>query len=1068
MELGPWICCEQMAVVHGGFLLAEKQYHPKRLKDLTKSEWTTYGQPILHALEDIHKIASDEVESTQWTRKVIAIVWAKVLDTELKDKSGSEGSETVEKKWKEGIFFSMENMIPAINHTVLFELVKSLGASQFFVQLLLALPKETLQVELNSFVDHALRETSQGDMKFFLDVWWEIMKQREGQQDELVKSFGNEMFKYMSQEDDEFSQSSKRFKSDPDSLPMTVVELCIPSFLFETLKRMHHIITSYKLRCYALANVAGVLYVSSLPDNYASLPIEVYLQKLTTTISMWNSDKEQWSSKHSLTDKIKEAEREIRGGYATSNFKLFPATRLLGIGLLNDLLQSWSTEIESESASITEDNYETYRMKESIQCYNENLKIFQATGELPHDEMKIIAALSLTLSGFLERISSLVPAERDVHLMPFIVMTILNEKLERYMEICSLFASESSWAFSIDGWLDCLERNKNDFQAPTLILKLVDTLTTKISSSPKMERSKINKAKEIVLECFSGLSLSDKNVALLGVLSTYGERGLSAKSDVFVIGFQEELNMAFNCITHSKAESAIARVLFQHPEATLQKACHLAIVNLGAYRLLAHILKKFPALCFKGDSSPLTSNLLVNCLKGTVWKKLTSAKEESQFLGFITSLMEPCEDVGSELPSGPLLHPAELVKSFVVPYFTEDFSDMELCLKILNRAVKQKVENEAPEHWVMSCFPLPLIVSLCQFLDTCIQCWQENFSEPQLISLETKELIIENLEQICDIVGQVAEALPEEWSRSLSWLYKRTEVFDWTVRIRLRRVFGNHFKSEVPSALFEVCGLSDHEWMPLALPSYGAGTGLLAWMECCCMSEMMMERMLSLLIVNEKNPEEVNMFSKGFLVALIQVLPWCSLSEWKRLGCVVKSLLQRELLHVPYSLEYVDFMPLLNLRPFAHDLQFSLLLLRAFQLLCSCSCSDWLPVDGWKHVARLCGSSMAEILESIKSKLAPSELKEQGSSERVQEAIFVFIQLFCHVLHIMAMMTEGTTEPLYFVSLEFLSQYEALCVADRSNSCLKKANEKHFLQSIAENVTDNEQRTALLQKISKI
>lgn len=233
------------------------------------------------------------------------------------------------------------------------------------------------------------------------------------------------------------------------------------------------------------------------------------------------------------------------------------------------------------------------------------------------------------------------------------------------------------------------------------------------------------------------------------------------------------------------------------------------------------------------------------------------------------------------------------------------------------------------------------------------------------------------------------------------------------------------------------------------LPQYGHGTGLLAWMECCTISDSLQSAMMSHLSVDRRQPDHVNMFSKGLLVALTQTLPWCSLSQWSRLLRALTELIASACLHVPFSLEYVDFLPLLDFRRFSCDLRLSVLLLRVLQLLCGASCSDWLAAEGWAHVGRLYAHAVREIMNSVRAKLplpssgaslstktptprdskpscpsvkvpkmskgtqmdtdqdngSPLRTRESQMEEEVdtvpsKEVLFVLSQLYCHVQHI--------------------------------------------------------------------
>lgn len=212
--------------------------------------------------------------------------------------------------------------------------------------------------------------------------------------------------------------------------------------------------------------------------------------------------------------------------------------------------------------------------------------------------------------------------------------------------------------------------------------------------------------------------------------------------------------------------------------------------------------------------------------------------------------------------------------------------------------------------------------------------------------------------------------------------------------------------------------------------------------------------MLSCLSLDQRRPDHVGMFSKGLLVALTQTLPWCSVSQWTRLLRVLRELITSDRLHVPFSLEYVDYLPLLDLKRFSRELRLSVLLLRVLQLLCGSSCSHWLLADGWAHVGRLYAHAVREMMSSVRAKLPlpssgaltvsastspktlasrdsnpsctsikspkmskdsqkdlrqaegsalkteESQMEQEVETVPSQEVLFVLSQLFCHVQHI--------------------------------------------------------------------
>ena len=458
-----------------------------------------------------------------------------------------------------------------------------------------------------------------------------------------------------------------------------------------------------------------------------------------------------------------------------------------------------------------------------------------------------------------------------------------------------------------------------------------------------------------------------------------------------------------------------------------------------------------------------STTFMVSCLKETVWTKLSTPREEKQFLELLSCLVSPTKPQG--IPVAALLEPDEVLKEFVLPFLMLEVKEVDLSLRIFVQTLEGSTNLE--EYWLQSCSPFPLIFSLCQLLDGFSKYWQLP-KEKRCLPLDGKDLAIHILELLCEVVSANAHTFsPDTWVKSLSWLHRKLEQLDWTVGLRLKSFFEGHFKCEVPATLFEICKLSEDEWTSQAHPGYGPGTGLLAWMECSSISSSISEQMLALLVVDVGNPEEVRLFSKGFLVALVQVMPWCSPQEWQCLHQLTRRLLEKQLLHVPYSLEYIQFVPLLNLKPFAQELQLSVLLLRVFQFLCSQSCHNWLPVEGWSHVVKLLCNSLTNLLDSVRLIQSVGPWAQGQEQDLAQETLFFYTQVFCHVLHIMTMVHQEVCEPLYVLALEILTCYETLSKTNPSvSSLLQKVNEQRFLKSIAENISPEERRQTLLQKIS--
>ncbi|XP_030328596.1 gem-associated protein 4 [Strigops habroptila] len=1061
MEAGPWGVCEETAILHGGFLLAARLIQPRPLRELRKADWPRVGPPITDALGEIGARCPSPLQHSRWKEEAVAIVWAKVL-------LPAPPAASLDHGWKEDGFFSMGRMIPDVNHTVLFELVKALSEPRLFVRLLLALPQDVCQSQLEHLVEYIASETSPSDIRFFLDVWWEVMKHKEGEEDATVSAFSALICQHECESSlDDGLQPPKRFKGDPGPLSDPPAATSLLVVLIEGLKRIYGSIALPRMKCYALANLAELLSVfTELEPESSPLPVAEYLEKISAVVSLWSGDTESMYHHRGLDEKVREAERSMS---LLSMDKLSREELFVGLDFLSSMLHAWGEELQGTLNSSEEKLcYESYRLLDTLTTLGRNLACFSEAKDVSEDETRVVLELTQISKDFLKEISaSLKSKDLDTSLVSSVAMTIIEQKLDRYVEMCSVFASEKTWAFSRD-WLDCLVKNKALFQKPELVLKLLETLVSfAMLHQDKEARELQRQVTKAIVECYTELSLTDKNQVISGILVSWGGRGLSLNLQVVMEGFQEDLNVTFNQITKSvsdegltRAVASVARLTLLYPEATVKQVCNLAVVNLGAHHFLAQILCSFPALSFleTRDDPSRPRSLVVRCLEEAVWGRLSTAREEEQFLEFLAFLMQPNS-------ATPLVSPAEVTKTFVLPYLKSDCVHIELSLQILSKVLG--IQSCSEEHWIKSCHPFPLLLSLCKLLDGYTKYWHQP-RDQFFPSLETKDLILNILCQLCEVVRPETAPSPELWVQSLAWLHRKVVSLDWTIGLRLKKLYGDHFKNEVPATLFEICTLPEDEWTSQPLAAYGPGSGLLAWMECCCVSTALRETMLTLLRVNVDNPEEVNLFSKGFLVALIQVLPWCSHSEWKRLTHVVKNLLERQILHVPYTLEYVQYIPLLNLRPFACYLQFSVLFLRGFQLLCSSSCSTWLQAEAWFHVVQLYCSSLTDLLGSVKSIAgSPSHPEDRTST---QEVSFICIQMFCHLLHVAAMLPEqGCSEPLVVVALEILSQYEVFSSADTSpGNTLQRANERHFLESITDNVSDKELRSTLLQKLSKL
>uniref|UniRef100_A0A3Q4AQE9 Uncharacterized protein n=1 Tax=Mola mola TaxID=94237 RepID=A0A3Q4AQE9_MOLML len=1013
---------------HGAFLRADKLCLPSALSSLQKADWSRVGHLVLEAVREI--CGQDELsvhqttKAASWIKKVVCVVWLKLLCREM--------GEDVEIEWRENSFFSLQSGLPEVNHVVLLEVVMSMAAAKTFANFLLYLPQAQICAELERLVQHVRSSpTRDDDVRLFLDVWWELWKGRDeektGGQDNIEAMFARQFARLSSNCSSLSPQAAKKLKLDTTDIQTSLPVTDVLHILLHALKDIKDHISTTDLCYQALSISLDALYTEFLIDQAVVLPTKEKMHILSKIASIKERNDEKLSP-----ELIHEAQRDLRASHAPSQFQPQKMTLGEALKIVTEVAQFWQSSGLLKHCDSSKPSYSAFRLEQSVQ------RVLTALSEtVTHtDDQETDKNI---LRGLLESLA-FPSIESTPEVNARVTAIIINNRLDDYQNLALLFAGEKSWAACEEHWIDCLEKNQAAFQQCDTLLKLASTLMSKLQSD-STNVSHCRRLMKVIADIFSALSLKDKNIALADMLrlSSRGFFGFSIPS-ALTDRFEQELNMAFNCIIQggggtstvaspgnlSMAASLVARVAFQNPEAALRSCCHSAIFNKAAFSLMANILKA-EAL------TQSSSVLLCSCLQEIIKTKSLSANEKEQFLQFLELLMKPVMTVEGEERRQSFLLPQEVVNFFVLPNISTVGECLIIFVNIINHFNVE--EPGLSPHWVLDCSPFPLLYVLAQLLS---QTPPEGNVCPW--SMEMKELLVLLLTTLAQVVGAEVAAAPSRWSRALFWLYNKMEELDWSVRFYLKPVWGEHFKNEVPSSLLTVCELPEQEWSGLDLPQYGHGTGLLAWMECCTISDSLQSTMMSHLSVDQRQPNHVTMFSKGLLVALTQTLPWCSVSQWSRLLRALTELIVSGCLHVPFSLEYVDFLPLLDFRRFSCDLRLSVLLLRVLQLLCGASCSHWLAAEGWAHVGRLYAHAVREIMSSVRAKLP---LPSSGASV--------------------------STKTLCPLILEILSHYEGIMAAfPDSSSPLESDNTRHFFSTITDNLENQEMKAVLRQKIAQL
>lgn len=651
-------------------MLADKLCRPSTLSSIQKADWSRVGHPVLEALKEICGHGEVSVYLTteeSWIKKLVCVLWLKLLC--------KEDGENIEIAWRENLFFSLQSGLPDINHVVLFEVVKSLAAVQTFSTFLLHLSPSQTCIELKKLVEHVKSSPmTEDDVQLFLDVWWEMWKCRvEEKKGDDIETMFVKQIECLTSTSSGLSPHAKRLKLDvadvTTSLPTTDVLHC----LLHALKDIKDHISSQDLCLQALSISLDALYTCFLIDQAVIIPPKVRVQILSKIASIKERNEEKLDS-----ELIKEAQRDLQASYALSPFQSV-MTLCEALNIITAVAEFWESRGLLKISDSSKPSISAFKLEQST-----NRVLTALSGAMVGIEtegkklQRLLESLSFPAVGSTPELNARVAA------------IYISHRLDNYQDIAALFASEESWAASEELWIECVEKNQAAFQQREALNKLSFTLINLLNGE-NINVNHCRKLMKVIADIFSALPLKDKNQALADMvtLSSRGFFGTSIPHSV-TEKFEQELNMAFNCIIQgggaastgatqqnlNTAVSLVARVAYQNPEAALRSCCHSAVFNKGAFTLMAKILQQLPGLRGqqereaeaeeKDDQSH--SGLLSGCLKEIIKAKSLSPNEKLQFLKFVELLMKPVTVEEDKVHS--FLPPCEVVCTFVLPYLS--------------------------------------------------------------------------------------------------------------------------------------------------------------------------------------------------------------------------------------------------------------------------------------------------------------------------------------------------------------------------------------------------------------
>lgn len=673
-------------MLQGAFLLADKLCQPSSLSALQKADWSTVGRPILEALREISQQNDLVAQPTtalcvSWIKKALCVVWLKLL--------ASEAGEDVEVAWRENSFFPLQNSLPEVNQVVLLEMVKSTAAAQTFADLLLCLPPPQIYAELEKVVQHVMSgSTTEDDVRIFLEVWGELWKGQHEEKaaagvgkDDMEMAFAKQFASLSAQSPSLSARAAKRLKLDQEELTESLPATDILHLLLNALRDNKNHISTTALCLEALSISLNALYTTFLIDQAVVLPPEGKLHILSTAVSIREKHKEKLSP-----ELIRQVQRDLHASHTPSQFG--PSRMKLGeaLGIITELAQFWQSSGLLKAGDSTSPSYSAFKLEQSVQRVLAALQKPEVQGILAETDD---GGTENNLRALLESLE-FPAAESSSDVAARITAMIISYRMEDHQEFTVLFAGERAWAGGEEHWVDCLEKNQAAFQQCDTLIRLTSTVLSKLHS-PGADVSLCRRLRKAVADVFSALTLKDKNKALAAMLrlSSQGLLGRSVPAAV-TEGFEQELNMAFNCIIQGSnlsnlntAVSLVARVAFQNPEAALKSCCHSAVFNKGAFSLMAAILQQLPALSGagrerKGDGegeevegdadgeAQRAGSLFCRCLQETITATSLSANEKEQLDKFLGLLMRPVVVDGEEKKQS-FVPPQEVVNTFVLP-----------------------------------------------------------------------------------------------------------------------------------------------------------------------------------------------------------------------------------------------------------------------------------------------------------------------------------------------------------------------------------------------------------------
>ncbi|XP_077986955.1 gem-associated protein 4-like [Glandiceps talaboti] len=1014
---------EEIAVLQGSFLLAQKQVCPQKINELSKNQCQHCIETVSEAVNDIvNGLSSDHNDITKnfWLFKIHAVIFVKWLETQIDKKKSplTDCSDDVESggQW-EGIdyFAAVSCAIPSVGTPFFIELVKNVSMTSHCVQCLLQLPQSTASLCLEEIMNHIATDTQNSDLKF----WCELLDSTIVHVTESSLSTQQHGCQLLSQIIELFGRLKEKF----EGIDLKGIVKLLSGFV-------QWIVRNGVKDGEADAGTGVSVQLSDteviqLCENVReSIPRNL---SMDTSLQVTNLTKHLPTIPHQHAAHLRNANPKVMNSEQGMLALRSVITVLVNI-LSNEWLE-WSIGVPKNGH--VEASTQDKDLTESLLKLCDALTKLQSTKEFTeYIDSDCMPEFTAEIQTLLERVKSATASFVSVDEeggtkkeTPVIekreeegwkekfkdVVWNVSERLTGYDESMEWLLTNHQQLCQDVRWIDCIKTNLPWMSSTRFCIQLVDILYHEIKGCTTEVKQKdfVFQLKKCLLQCMKSLPVISQNLVRDHMVGNYGLPTIF--EEPVLDSFRHDLTTVFNKVVNTDEKSDFTEILsavsclaFQSPYQTLLKAVTVATRSSAQIHLIIEILQSICSLCNYKTSSEET--ILCQILHQVVSTLVESSTEQSNCLEFVRKLLKPYRsplDPANPFTYQPILDIQELMTICVLPYISLNSNNSNSTVPLLTALQLFKVAMETDStiddsYWLLSMRPFPIMLCLCSLLEECIILWDDKNCYHGNQKLEMKELTLDLLQQSMDVVKKAIDNGFVD-NTGVYWLLSRIQTMHWTIPL--------HFVS-----FLQHTGIGFKQYL---------------------MKETLMIH---------------NLF-KITLIAMVQVLPQCTWMEWRRVIHVMQQLMHDGILEVPYGTKFIKQLPFFSFQDCVIPLSTCQLLTSLLHSLSDSSCVQWTSLSLWRHVTKLYAATIKDLTQDITPGTSSTE--------------FIINQFFCHSCQVLSTVPEDVTDQVFVLALELLNMIQA----NQKTGWGQTTNQNTVLVSAINLVPECEHRKRLFQKL---